>query len=68
MPSSANFVLVKVGDGKAVFQSLMKRGVIVRDMNAYGLPEWIRVSIGTVKQNERFIAELRSLLPRRMAA
>ena len=68
VPSSANFVLVKVGDGKAVFQSLMKRGVIVRDMNAYGLPEWIRVSIGTMKQNEKFIAELRSFLPQRLAA
>lgn len=61
VPSFANFVLVKVGDGKAVFQALMKRGVIVRDMNAYGLPQWIRVSIGTPAQNERFLAELKSL-------
>jgi histidinol-phosphate aminotransferase len=61
VPSHANFVLVKVGDGKAVFQALMRRGIIVRDMNAYGLPEWIRVSIGTMAQNERFIAELKRL-------
>jgi histidinol-phosphate aminotransferase len=61
VPSYANFVLVKVGDGKAVFQSLMKKGVIVRDMNAYGLPEWIRVSIGTMEQNQRFIEELRNV-------
>ena len=61
VPSHANFVLVKVGDGKAVFQALMKRGIIVRDMNAYGLPEWIRVSIGTPEQNERFLAELKKL-------
>jgi histidinol-phosphate aminotransferase len=40
----------------------MKKGVIVRDMNAYGFPEWIRVSVGTMVQNERFIAELRELL------
>ncbi|RYD66993.1 MAG: aminotransferase class I/II-fold pyridoxal phosphate-dependent enzyme, partial [Verrucomicrobiaceae bacterium] len=59
VPSFANFVLVKVGDGKAVFQALMKKGIILRDMNAYGLPEWVRVSIGTKEQNERFIAELR---------
>ncbi len=59
VPSFANFVLVRVGDGKAVFQSLLKKGVIVRDMTAYGLPEWIRVSIGTRAQNERFMAELR---------
>ncbi len=61
VPSFANFVLVRVGDGRAVFQALMKKGVIVRDMNAYGLPEWIRVSIGTMEQNERFLAELRTL-------
>ncbi len=61
VPSFANFVLVKVGDSKAVFQGLMKRGIIVRDMTSYGLPEWIRVSIGTMaKQNERFLEELKS--------
>ena len=59
VPSHANFVLVKVGDGKAVFTALMKRGIIIRDMNAYGLPEWIRVSVGTMDQNERFLAELK---------
>ncbi|MEA3211503.1 MAG: histidinol-phosphate aminotransferase [Chthoniobacter sp.] len=62
VPSFANFVLVKVGDGKAVFQALLKRGIIVRDMNSYGLPEWIRVSIGTREQLERFLKELRTLL------
>ncbi len=62
VPSFANFVLVRVGDGKAVFQALMKKGIIIRDMNAYGLPEWVRVSIGTKEQNERFIAELRHYL------
>jgi histidinol-phosphate aminotransferase len=61
VPSLANFVLVKVGDGKAVFQALMERGIIVRDMNSYGLPQWIRVSIGTMEQNERFLAELKVL-------
>ena len=61
VPSFANFVLVKVGDGRAVFDALMRKGVIVRDMNAYGLPEWIRVSIGTSAQNARFLEELRVL-------
>lgn len=61
VPSHANFILVRVGDGRAVFQSLLKRGVIVRDMTSYGLPEWIRVSIGTMPQNERFLAELKPL-------
>jgi len=59
VPSFGNFILVRVGDGKAVFQALLKRGVIVRDMNSYGLPEWIRVSIGTAEQNQRFLADLK---------
>jgi histidinol-phosphate aminotransferase len=61
VPSFANFVLVCVGDGKGVFQALMKRGIIVRDMTSYGLPEWIRVSIGTMEQNRRFLEELKRL-------
>ena len=71
VPSFANFVLVKVGDGRAVFQALMKRGVIVRDMTSYGLPEWIRVSVGTMEQNARFFAELclvPNLTPREIVA
>ena len=67
VPSSANFVLVKVGDGKEVFRALLQKGVIIRDMDAYGLPEWIRVSIGTMEQNERFLEELRKVLPARVA-
>jgi histidinol-phosphate aminotransferase len=63
VPTHANFILVRVGDGKAVFQSLLKRGVIVRDMTSYGLPEWIRVSIGTMEQNRRFLTELKVVLP-----
>jgi len=62
VPSQANFVLVKVGDGNRVFSDLMKRGVIIRAMAAYGLPEWVRVSIGTAEQNERFLEELRIVL------
>jgi histidinol-phosphate aminotransferase len=62
VPSHANFILVKVGDGKRCFLELMKQGVIVRDMTSYALPEYIRVSIGTQEQNERFLAELRKFL------
>lgn len=57
VPSSANFVLARVGDGDAVFQALMRRGVIVRAMRGYKLPEWIRVSVGTPEQNQRFLEE-----------
>jgi histidinol-phosphate aminotransferase len=61
VPSVANFVLVQVGDGDAVFKALLKRGVIVRAMRSYKLPEWIRVSVGTMEQNRRFIEELEIL-------
>ncbi len=61
VPSHANFVLVRVGDGDAVFKTLLQRGLIVRAMRSYKLPEWIRVSVGTMEQNRRFITELRAL-------
>ena len=61
VPSSANFVLVRVGDGDEVFRSLLRRGLIIRAMRSYKLPEWVRVSVGTTDQNERFIGEMRRL-------
>ncbi|MEA3186920.1 MAG: histidinol-phosphate aminotransferase [Chthoniobacter sp.] len=64
VPSHANFVLVKVGDGAQVFKQLLATGIIIRAMAAYQLPEWIRVSIGTMEQNKRFISELKKLLGR----
>jgi histidinol-phosphate aminotransferase len=50
-----------VGDGDAVFNELLKQGLIVRAMRSYKMPEWIRVSVGTMEQNRRFIAALRAL-------
>jgi histidinol-phosphate aminotransferase len=61
VPSAANFVLVHVGDGDAVFKALLRRGLIVRAMRSYKLPEWIRVSVGTMEQNRAFIENLRAL-------
>jgi histidinol-phosphate aminotransferase len=62
IPSVANFVLVKVGSGREVFQRLLRRGVIVRAMDEYKLPDWIRVSVGTAEQNRRFFADLDAVL------
>ncbi len=62
VPSHANFVLVRVGDGDTVFQHLLRKGVIVRAMRSYKLPEWIRVSVGTMPQNEAFVSELKALI------
>lgn len=68
VPSHANFVLVNVGDGIAIFKKLLARGIIVRAMAGYKLPQWIRVSVGTMEQNRRFISALRDLLAKPDAA
>src|SRR5213596_3181909 len=62
VPSAANFVLVKVSDGLAVFRALLQRKVIVRAMKGYNLPEWIRITIGTMEQNQKCITALRQVL------
>ena len=54
----ANFVLSRVGDGKQVFDKLQERGIIVRPLAPYGLPEYIRITIGTADENTRLIAAL----------
>jgi histidinol-phosphate aminotransferase len=61
-PPTANFILIKVGDGERFFVELQKLGVIVRPMGGYNLPEWIRVSIGTEEENGRFIRAMGELL------
>ena len=62
VPSVANFVLVKVGDGKAMFKALLKHGVIVRALSGYKFPEWVRISVGTMEQNRKCIAALRQVM------
>lgn len=61
VPSYANFILAKVGDGATVFQKLQESGVITRPMGGYQLPEWIRISVGTPEENERCLTALRDL-------
>ncbi len=63
LPSETNFILIDTGkDGVEVFKSMLKFGVIVRDMKQYGLKNFIRVTIGTQKENERFVCVLRKVL------
>jgi histidinol-phosphate aminotransferase len=64
VPSYGNFVLVKVGPAARVYQELLKRGVIVRPVANYQLPEWLRVSIGLPAENQRFL----DALPEALAA
>jgi histidinol-phosphate aminotransferase len=62
VPSYANFVLVRVGDGAKVFEAMQRQGVIVRPMGGYQLPEWVRISIGTPQENERCLNVLKQAL------
>ena len=62
IPSFANFLLIRTGDGDRVFRDMLKQGVIVRAMSSYKLPEWVRISIGTEQQNLRCMEVLDSVL------
>jgi histidinol-phosphate aminotransferase len=64
LASSANFVLVRVGEGQRVFEEMQKLGVIVRPMGSYQLPDWVRITIGTAGQNERCLQALQGVLGR----
>jgi histidinol-phosphate aminotransferase len=61
-PSHANFILMRVGNGNEVFEQLLAQGVIVRPMGVYELPEHIRVTVGTMEENQRFIEALGKIL------
>jgi len=60
--SYGNFILARVGDAAGINAGLLKRGVIVRPVAGYGLPEWLRISIGTAPENHRFIAALTEIV------
>ncbi len=62
VPSSANFILVKTGNGREIFEELQKRKVIVRPMDPYGLPDYIRITIGTPEQNQTLLAALKDIV------
>ncbi len=57
-----NFIMVKVEDATEKFVQMQKRGVIVRPNVGYGLPDWLRITIGKPEQNERCLRELKALL------
>ena len=62
VPSVGNFILVEVGHGQLIFKLLQKEGVIVRPVGVYGLPEWVRITIGSEPQNQRVVECLKKAL------
>ena len=64
VPSHGNFVMVEVPDAAGIFKQLLSRGIIVRPLKGYQLPSWIRISVGTMEQNQRCVAAMKELLPK----
>jgi histidinol-phosphate aminotransferase len=63
VPTEANFLLIKLGPkAEAVTKKLFDKRVLVRFMAAYGLPDYIRVTIGTMEENTRFMEALKKLM------
>lgn len=67
LPSAGNFICVDVGDGAAVNEALLRRGVIVRPLGGYGLPRCLRVSIGTAAENDRMLSAMSEIAAGREA-
>ncbi len=61
-PSQANFLVVRVGNGREVFERLRSMGVLVKALDAVGLNDCIRVSVGRHEENERFVRALEAVL------
>ena len=62
IPSHGNFVTFKAGDAATVNRKLLEQGVIVRPIGGYGMPEWLRVTIGREGENTRFAEALERAL------
>ena len=62
IPSYGNFITVRVGKAAEVYKRLLRRGVIVRPVTGYGLPEHLRVTVGTAAENDKFLAALAASL------
>lgn len=62
VPTHANFILVRVGRGPQVCEAMQRLGVILRPMGAYRLDDWVRITIGTMAENQRCLAGLQQVL------
>lgn len=59
---NANFILSRVGDGVKLFRGLQERGIIVRPLAPYGMPEYVRITIGRPAENKRLLEAMSKLL------
>jgi histidinol-phosphate aminotransferase len=59
---TANFVMVNVRDGHAIFEKLLRQGIIVRPLKGYNLPEWVRISVGTMEENKKLVAAFKEVM------
>ena len=63
VPTQANFVLIRMPrPGREVYQDMLREGVIIRAMDAYGFPDFIRVNMGLPEENRRFLQALEKVL------
>jgi len=62
IPSAGNFVCVEVGEAGRVYENLLRAGVIVRPVANYGMPRHLRVTVGLVNENQRFLDALKKIL------
>lgn len=65
IPTQTNFFLIRMPHGgKRVYELMLKEGVIIRCMDSFGLPDYIRINAGLTEENERFVNTLRMVLKR----
>ncbi len=62
LPAYGNFITFRVDNATAVFENLLRQGVILRPLAGYGMTDWLRVTVGLPEESERFISALTSLL------
>jgi histidinol-phosphate aminotransferase len=68
VPSQTNFVLVRIGPkAKEVANLLLRRGVIIRYMGSYDLPEYLRISVGLPEENQRFVEALKEIVQKELS-
>jgi len=63
LPTQTNFFLIKMPrKGKEIYEQMLKKGVIIRSMDSYGLPDHIRINVGLPEENKRFVRSLKEIL------